>query len=79
MVPNDAAITIEMLLNHTSGIFEYVEDADWFAAVLANPYRSWSPQELVAVGTAHPPLFAPGQAWRTATPPTSSWVWLWRR
>jgi D-alanyl-D-alanine carboxypeptidase len=61
MVPNGAAITIRMLLNHTSGIFDYVEDPDWFAAVLANPYRYWSPQELVAVGTAHPPLFPPGQ------------------
>jgi D-alanyl-D-alanine carboxypeptidase len=61
MVPNGAAITIRMLLNHTSGIFDYLQDADWLAAVLANPYRSWSPQELVAVGTAHPPLFPPGQ------------------
>jgi D-alanyl-D-alanine carboxypeptidase len=61
MVPNGAAITIRMLLNHTSGIFDYLVDPDWFAAVLANPYRYWSPQELVAVATAHPPLFPPGQ------------------
>jgi D-alanyl-D-alanine carboxypeptidase len=60
MVPNGSAITIRMLLNHTSGIFDYVADADWNAAVLANPYRYWSPEELVAVGTAHPPLFPPG-------------------
>jgi len=61
MVPNGTAITLRMLLNHTSGIFDYVNDADWHAAVLADPYRYWSPQELVAVGTAHPPAFAPGQ------------------
>ena len=60
MVPNGSAITIRMLLNHTSGIFDYVTDADWYAAVLANPYRYWSPEELVAVATAHPPLFPPG-------------------
>jgi D-alanyl-D-alanine carboxypeptidase len=61
MVPNGSAITVRMLLNHTSGIFDYVQDPDWTAAVAVDPYRSWSPQELVAVATAHPPLFAPGQ------------------
>jgi len=52
-----------MLLNHTSGIFDYTDDADFFASLLADPYRYWSPQELVAVANAHPPLFAPGQGW----------------
>jgi D-alanyl-D-alanine carboxypeptidase len=61
MVPNGAAITIRMLLNHTSGIFDYTADPDWNAAVFADPDRHWSPQELVAVGTAHSPLFPPGQ------------------
>jgi D-alanyl-D-alanine carboxypeptidase len=61
MVPNGAAITIRMLLEHTSGIFDYTADADWNASVLANPHRYWSPQELVAVATAHPPMFPPGQ------------------
>jgi D-alanyl-D-alanine carboxypeptidase len=59
-VPNGDAITLRMLLNHTSGIFDYVTDPDWNAAVLANPYRYWSPQELIAVANAHPPLFPPG-------------------
>ena len=61
MVPNGAAITIRVLLGHTSGIYDYVADPDWNAAVFADPNRTWSPQELVAVGTAHSPLFSPGQ------------------
>jgi D-alanyl-D-alanine carboxypeptidase len=61
MVPNGAAITIRMLLNHTSGIFDYLADPDWLAALLADPHRYWSPQELVAVGTSHPSLFPPGE------------------
>jgi D-alanyl-D-alanine carboxypeptidase len=61
MVPNGAAITIRMLLRHTSGIFDYAADADWAASVFAHPHRDWSPQELVAVATAHPPTFPPGQ------------------
>jgi D-alanyl-D-alanine carboxypeptidase len=61
MVPNGDAITIRMLLNHTSSIFDYLADPDWLAAVLADPHRYWSPQELVAVGTSHPSLFPPGE------------------
>ena len=61
MVPDGSAITIRMLLNHTSGIYDYVSDPDWNVAVFADPNRDWSPQELVAVGNAHSPMFPPGQ------------------
>jgi D-alanyl-D-alanine carboxypeptidase len=60
-VPNASAITIRMLLNHTSGIFDYVEDPAWHAAVVADPYRYWSPWDLIAVANTHPAVFPPGQ------------------
>jgi D-alanyl-D-alanine carboxypeptidase len=63
VVPNGSAITIRMLLSHTSGIFDYTEDADLFAEILAHPYRQWTPRELIDVATAHPPLFPPGTSW----------------
>jgi D-alanyl-D-alanine carboxypeptidase len=63
VVPGADAITIRMLLNHTSGIFNYTDDPDFIPTVLADPYRYWSPAELVAVATAHPPVFAPGTGW----------------
>jgi len=63
VVPNGSAITLDMLLNHTSGIFNYTDDQDFFATVLAHPYRHWSPRELVDVATSHPPVFAPGTDW----------------
>jgi D-alanyl-D-alanine carboxypeptidase len=52
------------LLNHTSGLFNYTEGLDlspegW----LAQRYRSWQPEELVALAVSHPPLFAPGTDW----------------
>ena len=62
LVPNGSAITIRELLNHTSGLFDYSEDAAYVDAVISNPGREWSPRELVAVASAHPPLFAPGSA-----------------
>ncbi len=63
VVPSGSAITLRMLLNHTSGIFNYTDDADYFASILADPFRYRSPEELLAVAFAHPPLFAPGQGW----------------
>ncbi|HEX6355583.1 serine hydrolase domain-containing protein [Actinophytocola sp.] len=54
------AITVRQLLRHTSGMADYVED------VLADPNANnhpWRPEELVALGLSHPPLFAPGTDW----------------
>ena len=63
MVPNGGSITIRMLLNHTSGIFNYTDDSDFFASVLAGPYRHWRPREVIAVAVSHPPVFPPGTSW----------------
>jgi D-alanyl-D-alanine carboxypeptidase len=63
LVPGGDHITIRMLLNHTSGIFDYTNDPDFFPTLLADPYRYWSPRELVAIATAHEPVFAPGTGW----------------
>jgi D-alanyl-D-alanine carboxypeptidase len=63
VVPDADAITIRMLLNHTSGIFNYTDDPDFVPRALADPHRYWSPQELIAIATAHPPVFAPGASW----------------
>ena len=58
-------ITVRMLLNHTSGVFDYTEDDSFVGgliddAVATGTLRSVTPAELVAVADAHPALFAPG-------------------
>jgi D-alanyl-D-alanine carboxypeptidase len=63
LVPNGKSITLHQLLNHTSGIFDYDEDAKWVAARFANPGREWAPRKLVAIATSHPPHFSPGNGW----------------
>ncbi len=63
LVPGGDSVTVRMLLNHTSGIFDYAQDQQWVAAVTADPKRAWTPRELVAVAVAHPPLFPPGTSW----------------
>jgi len=62
-VPDGATITVRNLLNHTSGIFNYTEDAAWVSSVQSQPMKVWAPQELVDVATAHPANFAPGESW----------------
>lgn len=63
------AITVRMLLNHTSGLGDYVVYA--FPSLLKKSTRSLdddrfrhiTPQELVRYGVQAPPTGAPGQRW----------------
>jgi D-alanyl-D-alanine carboxypeptidase len=59
-VPNGNAITLRMLLNHTSGLFDYTEDPAILPSILGKDTRRWTSAELLAVGVEHDPLFAPG-------------------
>ena len=62
-------ITVRQLLNHTSGIFDYTSDETFFDTLAtpenfyANRFRNYTPQQLIAMATAHPPVFAPGTSW----------------
>jgi D-alanyl-D-alanine carboxypeptidase len=61
VVPNGPAITLRELLGHRSGLFDYLEDPQVLAPYLSgNLGRRWTPDELIAISNAHPPLFAPG-------------------
>jgi D-alanyl-D-alanine carboxypeptidase len=59
MVPKTDGVTVRMLLNHTSGIFNYTEDP----AFAANRGKKTTPREIVDLATAHDPYFAPGTDW----------------
>ncbi|GHH62248.1 hydrolase [Streptosporangium violaceochromogenes] len=62
-------ITVRMLLNHTSGIGDYIAGA--FPSLLRgsteslddNRFRAFRPEELVGFGLAAPPTGEPGQRW----------------
>jgi D-alanyl-D-alanine carboxypeptidase len=62
-VPGAAAITLQMLLNHTSGLYDYTDDQTFLARYAADPTAGWAPRELVALAVGHPPTFAPGEGW----------------
>jgi D-alanyl-D-alanine carboxypeptidase len=63
LVPGGDTITLRQLLNHTSGIFNYTDDEAFIRQLMTDPYRPRTPLELIAVATAHPPLFPPGTGW----------------
>jgi D-alanyl-D-alanine carboxypeptidase len=63
VVPNGGAITLRELMNHTSGLFNYTDDAAFVNDPITNFARPWSPQELLALAFAHAPNFAPGANW----------------
>jgi D-alanyl-D-alanine carboxypeptidase len=47
-LPNGHAITLRMLMNHTSGIPDHVSERAFMRDVLAAPDRVWKPEELVS-------------------------------
>ena len=75
LVPNGGQITVRQLLNHTSGLADYApeEDETFIRRVLANRRKAWQPRELVALGTARGPLFAPGARWSYSN---TGWILL---
>lgn len=57
-----STITIRELLNHTSGIADYI-DLNFFFQILHDPLHNYTPADLVNYAiTNYPPLFPPGSA-----------------
>jgi D-alanyl-D-alanine carboxypeptidase len=61
---NGSAITTRQLLNMTSGIFSFTEDADFAAAFETDPLMKLTPEQEVEISQRHEPDFAPGNGWR---------------
>ncbi|AIK35705.1 beta-lactamase family protein [Bacillus pseudomycoides] len=53
-------ITIRQILNHTSGIAEYLRSKD---VDMMNTKKTYTAEELVKIGLSLPPDFAPGKGW----------------
>src|SRR4051812_25294181 len=60
LVPNGRAITLRMLLNHTSGLFDYINDPTVLARETGTDPSAVTPRELLAVAAQYPPASAPG-------------------
>ncbi|MBC7230271.1 MAG: beta-lactamase family protein [Actinobacteria bacterium] len=63
-IPNADRITIRQLCDMTAGVFNYSDDETFFKTYIEDPDKVWDPEELVALATAHPPDFPPGEGWK---------------
>jgi D-alanyl-D-alanine carboxypeptidase len=59
-VPNRDKITIRNLLNMTSGLFNYTNDADFWPKFLADPTAAWTPKQLAEISITHGAVAPPG-------------------
>lgn len=62
-VPNAKNITVRMLGDMSSGIYNYTDAKEFEDSTDANPLKKWKPEELVEIGTRNKPYFEPGKDW----------------
>ncbi len=58
----DDKATIRQLLDHSAGVFNYAENPGYVPALLADPGREWTPEEVLAT-LVEDPYFEPGTGW----------------
>ena len=58
--PNGDAITLRMLLNHTSGIADYFWNPEYADLVYKRPTHHWTVDEILDLAAERKPVFAPG-------------------
>jgi CubicO group peptidase (beta-lactamase class C family) len=62
-LPDSQKITLRNLAQMTSGYADYVYQPEVTQGVYLDPFRQWSPSELVRAGVSKPLQFAPGTNW----------------
>ncbi|MEV7864330.1 serine hydrolase domain-containing protein [Streptomyces hirsutus] len=59
-LPHAKAITLKMVASSTSGYADYVQNPDFIAALYKNPFRHWTPEELLGFSLSKPLQKPPG-------------------
>jgi CubicO group peptidase (beta-lactamase class C family) len=62
-LPSADRITLKNLANMTSGYADYVYQPEVTHALSLDPFRQWSSDDLIRIGTSRPLLFEPGTNW----------------
>ena len=58
--PNAGNVTIRMICNHTSGIYNYNKSSIFNNQMITNPLKVWDPQEFLDIARDQPYYFSPG-------------------
>jgi CubicO group peptidase (beta-lactamase class C family) len=62
-VPHAGEVTLKELLNMTSGYQDYVYESEVTTGLYRNPFRQWTPDELIEIGVTPTQWFEPGKNW----------------
>jgi D-alanyl-D-alanine carboxypeptidase len=62
-LPGASTITVDMLLHNTAGYSQFTAQKDFLADLYADPFRVWTVDQIIAIGTEGGPTFAPGTDW----------------
>jgi CubicO group peptidase (beta-lactamase class C family) len=62
-IPGAGEVTLKQLLNMTSGYQDYVYEPEVTNGLYRNPFRQWTPEELIEIGVTPRPWFDPGKNW----------------
>jgi CubicO group peptidase (beta-lactamase class C family) len=62
-LPYADQVTLGQLAQMTSGYVDYVSTPELTAEQYAEPFRTFTPEELIAISTKHPLLYPPGTNW----------------
>jgi CubicO group peptidase (beta-lactamase class C family) len=65
-LPHAESITLRMLAESRSGYADYETTPAFVTSLLADPFRAWSQQELIQIGTSQPLLYQPGTSFNYA-------------
>ncbi len=62
-IPNSDRVTLRQLARMTAGYPDYVRNPEFQAANSTQPFRQWSPEDLIAFVTSEPLFYEPGTNW----------------
>jgi CubicO group peptidase (beta-lactamase class C family) len=62
-LPNAQHVTLRELAQMTSGYVDYVYQPETLDGLNRDPFRQWTPAELIHIGVSKPMEFAPGANW----------------
>lgn len=60
-VKNADQVTIKNCMQHTTGFYDIITDAEFYLAVLNNPNKSWDAEDLLKYVYGKDPYFAPNE------------------
>lgn len=63
-IANAGSATVRQTLQHTSGVYDFIDNSNFKLAVINAPYKVWSCRDKLDFARGKDPSFAPGEGWK---------------